>query len=48
MTNADLKKAVRERMARTGENYTTALRAIRREREQKQAGQGELAPEGDS
>jgi len=28
MTNADMKAAIRERMARTGENYTTAKRAI--------------------
>ena len=31
MTNADRKAAVRERMARTGENYTTALRAVKEE-----------------
>ena len=28
MTNADHKAAIRERMASTGENYTTAKRAI--------------------
>src|ERR1700740_3383825 len=28
MTNADQKAAIRERMASTGENYTTAKRAI--------------------
>jgi hypothetical protein len=28
MTNADQKAAIRERMASTGENYTTARRAI--------------------
>jgi len=28
MTNADHKVAIRERMASTGENYTTAKRAI--------------------
>jgi hypothetical protein len=32
MTNADRKAAIRERMARTGENYTTAKRAIERGR----------------
>jgi hypothetical protein len=32
MTNADRKAAIRERMARTGENYTTAQRAIERAR----------------
>jgi len=28
MTNADQKSAIRERMVSTGENYTTAKRAI--------------------
>jgi len=32
MTNADQKAAIRERMASTGENYTTAKRAIERAR----------------
>lgn len=32
MTNADRKAAIRERMARTGENYTTARRAIEQAR----------------
>lgn len=32
MTNADQKAAIRERMARTGENYTTAKRAIEQAR----------------
>lgn len=32
MTNRDLKKAVRTRMAETGEKYTTALRAIQNDR----------------
>jgi hypothetical protein len=32
MTNADRKAAIRERMARTGENYTTAKRAIEQAR----------------
>ncbi len=32
MTNADQKAAIRERMARTGENYTTAKRAIEQDR----------------
>lgn len=37
MTHSNLKKAVRARMARTGENYTTVLREVKREREEKQA-----------
>lgn len=32
MTNADQKAAIRERMAATGENYTTARRAIEQAR----------------
>ena len=32
MTNHDKKAAIRERMARTGENYTTAKRAIEQAR----------------
>jgi hypothetical protein len=32
VTNDKRKKAIRERMAATGENYTTAMRAIERER----------------
>src|ERR1039457_4111940 len=32
MTNADRKAAIRARMARTGENYTTARRAVERAR----------------
>lgn len=32
MTNADRKAAIRERMASTGENYTTAKRAIEQAR----------------
>jgi hypothetical protein len=32
MTNADQKAAIRERMARTGENYTTTKRAIEQAR----------------
>jgi hypothetical protein len=32
MTNADQKAAIRERIARTGENYTTAKRAIEQAR----------------
>lgn len=43
MTNADLKKKVRERMRRTGENYTTALRAVRWEA-QAAAGRGNTLP----
>lgn len=34
MTNADQKAAIRERMARTGENHTTAKRAIEQARAQ--------------
>lgn len=34
MTNADQKAAIRERMARTGENFTTAKRAIEQARNQ--------------
>ena len=34
MTNRDLKRAVRARMAATGENYTRALRVLQAEREQ--------------
>jgi hypothetical protein len=32
-SNANLKRLVRERMQRTGENYTVALRAVLAERE---------------
>jgi hypothetical protein len=34
MTNADQKRAIRARMARTGESYTAAKRAIERERQE--------------
>ena len=34
MTNADRKAAIRERMASTGDNYTTAKRAIEQARAQ--------------
>ncbi len=39
MTNADHKAAIRERMASTGENYTTAKRAIELARLKAQSGQ---------
>ena len=34
-SNARLKRAIRERMEKTGENYTTARTAILKEREEK-------------
>lgn len=37
MTNADRKAAIRQRMAETGENYTTASRAVIEERAQREA-----------
>jgi hypothetical protein len=37
MTNADQKAAIRERMARTGETYTAAKRAIAQERASRKA-----------
>ena len=49
MTNADQKAAIRERMARTGENYTTAKRAIEQARAQARgrvSAQDDLALEG--
>ncbi len=44
MTNADQKAAIRERMARTGENYTTAKRAIEQARNQ---ARGRVSPQND-
>ena len=44
MTNADLKAAIRARMARTGENYTTAKRAIEQARDQ---ARGRVSPQND-
>lgn len=44
MTNADQKAAIRERMARTGENYTTAKRAIEQARDQ---ARGRVSPQND-
>jgi hypothetical protein len=49
MTNADQKAAIRERVARTGENYTTAKRAIEQARAQacgRVSAQDDLALEG--
>jgi hypothetical protein len=44
MTNADRKAAIRERMASTGENYTTAKRAIEQARDQ---ARGLVSPQND-
>ena len=44
MTNADRKAAIRERMASTGENYTTAKRAIEQARDQ---ARGRVSPQND-
>ena len=44
MTNADQKAAIRERMASTGENYTTAKRAIEQARSH---ARGQVSPQND-
>ncbi|MGH3153169.1 MAG: hypothetical protein ACRDOB_20910, partial [Streptosporangiaceae bacterium] len=44
MTNADQKAAIRERMASTGENYTTAKRAIELARLNAQSEQVDSTP----
>jgi hypothetical protein len=45
VTNANLKAAVRKRMAETGENYTTALRKVTEENARRRAERDAQQPE---